>query len=179
MEIRPGEVPPDGGTAVQDDPDRLVFHGNGSRRLRLRLVRQPLATAMHPVQMTKKVRVRRRCSTVNVSVIDGYDVGPVLGSEQREQQRVLTTVGGFPVAVDGHDPNERRVTHSRSGEIAQRIVIGPPLLHAAESEALGRQAAIEPVGARAPGAAKVLVLLDGTRASRPRDRARGRPAGTR
>jgi phage FluMu protein Com len=33
-----------------------------------------LAEAMHPVQMTKKVRVRcGRCSTVNVSVIDGYD----------------------------------------------------------------------------------------------------------
>jgi hypothetical protein len=29
---------------------------------------------MNPVQMTKKVRVRcGRCSTVNVSVIDGYD----------------------------------------------------------------------------------------------------------
>ena len=31
-----------------------------------------LAVAMHPVQMTKKVRVRcGGCSTVNVSVIDG------------------------------------------------------------------------------------------------------------
>jgi hypothetical protein len=29
---------------------------------------------MHPVQMTKKVRVRcGRCSTVNVAVLDGYD----------------------------------------------------------------------------------------------------------
>ena len=28
-EIRQGEVPPDGGTAVQEDPDRPVFHGNG------------------------------------------------------------------------------------------------------------------------------------------------------
>ncbi len=27
--IREGEVPPDGGTAVQDDPDRPVFHGTG------------------------------------------------------------------------------------------------------------------------------------------------------
>ena len=33
-----------------------------------------LAEAMHPVQMTKKVRVRcGKCSTVNVSVIDGYE----------------------------------------------------------------------------------------------------------
>jgi hypothetical protein len=31
---------------------------------------------MHPVQMTKKVRIRCAvCSTVNVSVIDGYQ-GP-------------------------------------------------------------------------------------------------------
>ena len=28
-EIRPGEVPRDGGTAIQDDPDRPVFSGNG------------------------------------------------------------------------------------------------------------------------------------------------------
>ena len=27
--IREGEVPRDGGTAIQDDPDRPVFHGNG------------------------------------------------------------------------------------------------------------------------------------------------------
>ena len=35
-----------------------------------------LAVAMHPLQMTKKVRVRcGRCWTVNVSVVDGYQ-GP-------------------------------------------------------------------------------------------------------
>ena len=28
-EIREGEVPQDGGTAIQEDPDRPVFHGNG------------------------------------------------------------------------------------------------------------------------------------------------------
>ena len=27
--VRPGEVPPDGGTALQEDPDRPVFRGNG------------------------------------------------------------------------------------------------------------------------------------------------------
>ena len=27
--VRQGEVPYDGGTAVQDDPDRPVFSGNG------------------------------------------------------------------------------------------------------------------------------------------------------
>jgi hypothetical protein len=28
-EVKPGEVPIDGGTAVQDDPGRPVFRGNG------------------------------------------------------------------------------------------------------------------------------------------------------
>ena len=29
-QIREGEVPRDGGTAIQEDADRPVFHGNGS-----------------------------------------------------------------------------------------------------------------------------------------------------
>ena len=66
--IREGEVPPDGGTAVQEDPEC----GN------------VLAVSMQPVQMTKKVRVRcGRCSTVNVSVIDGYEA-PSGGPERKE-----------------------------------------------------------------------------------------------
>ncbi len=28
-EVRPEEIPVDGGTAVQEDPDRPVFRGNG------------------------------------------------------------------------------------------------------------------------------------------------------
>ena len=28
-EVRPGEVPPDGGTALQEDPARPVFRGHG------------------------------------------------------------------------------------------------------------------------------------------------------
>ena len=44
-----------------------------------------LATAMHPVQMTKKVRVRcGRCSTVNVSVIDGYEAASS-GAPKRQE----------------------------------------------------------------------------------------------
>ena len=73
-EIHPGEVPPDGGTALQEDPDRPVFHGNGPDDYICVDCGNILATAMHAVQMTKKVRVRcGRCSTVNVSVIDGYE----------------------------------------------------------------------------------------------------------
>jgi ribosomal protein S27AE len=73
-QVREGEVPPDGGTALQEDPTRPVFHGNGPDDYVCVRCGNVLAEAMNPVQMTKKVRVRcGRCSTVNVSVIDGYD----------------------------------------------------------------------------------------------------------
>jgi phage FluMu protein Com len=75
-QIREGEVPPDGGTALQEDPERPVFHGNGPDDYVCVQCGNMLARAMNPVQMTKKVRIRcGRCSTVNVSVIDGY-AGP-------------------------------------------------------------------------------------------------------
>ena len=73
-EIRQGEVPFDGGTAIQDDPASPVFHGNGPHDYVCVTCGNVLATAMHPVQMTKKVRVRcGRCSTVNVAVIEDPD----------------------------------------------------------------------------------------------------------
>lgn len=72
--IRPGEVPFDGGTAIQEDADRPVFRGNGVDDYVCVACGNLLAAAMQPVQMTKKVRIRcGRCSTVNVSVIDGYE----------------------------------------------------------------------------------------------------------
>ena len=74
--VRDGEVPFDGGTAVQQHVDRPVFHGNGPDDYVCVSCGNVLATAMQPVQMTKKVRIRcARCSTINVSVIDGYQ-GP-------------------------------------------------------------------------------------------------------
>jgi DNA-directed RNA polymerase subunit RPC12/RpoP len=67
-QIREGEVPFDGGTAIQDDPDRPVFRGNGSDDYVCVECGNVLAVAMQPVQMTKKVRVRcGRCSTINVA----------------------------------------------------------------------------------------------------------------
>ena len=69
--VRPGEIPPDGGTALQEDPGRPVFRGNGPDDYVCVRCGNVLAEAMHPVQMTKKVRVRcGRCSTVNVAVTD-------------------------------------------------------------------------------------------------------------
>ena len=73
--VREGEVPPDGGTAVQEDPDRPVFHGNGPDDYVCVECGNLLARAMHAVQMTKKVRGRGgRGSAVNVSVIDGWEL---------------------------------------------------------------------------------------------------------
>jgi len=70
-EIREGEVPFAAGTAVQEDPDRPAFRGNGPDDYVCVQCGNVLAEAMHPVQMTKKVRVRcGRCSTVNVAVTD-------------------------------------------------------------------------------------------------------------
>ena len=69
--VRAGEVPRDGGTAVQERTDRPVFHGNGPDDYVCVECGNVLAVAMHPVQMTYKVRVRcGRCSTVNVAVTD-------------------------------------------------------------------------------------------------------------
>ena len=62
--IREGEVPRDGGTAIQDGPDDYVCVECGNL----------LATSMDGAYMTKKVRVRcGRCSTVNVAITDESD----------------------------------------------------------------------------------------------------------
>jgi ribosomal protein S27AE len=68
-QIRDGEVPFDGGTALQEDPDRPAFRGNGPDDYVCVQCGNVLAEAMHPMQMTKKVRVRcGRCRTINVAV---------------------------------------------------------------------------------------------------------------
>jgi DNA-directed RNA polymerase subunit RPC12/RpoP len=70
-EIRPGEVPFDGGTAIQEDAARPVFRGNGPDDYVCVRCGNVLAVSMHPLQMTYKVRVRcGRCSTANVTVTD-------------------------------------------------------------------------------------------------------------
>jgi phage FluMu protein Com len=66
-QIREGEVPPDGGTAVQEDPERPVFSGNGHDDFVCVTCGNVLAASMDAEYMTFKVRVRcGRCSTVNV-----------------------------------------------------------------------------------------------------------------
>ena len=70
-EVREGEVPVGGGTAIQEDPARPAFSGNGPNDYVCVKCGNVLAAAMDPAYMTKKVRVRcGRCSTVNVAVED-------------------------------------------------------------------------------------------------------------
>jgi phage FluMu protein Com len=69
--VEPGEVPPDGGTAVQLAPDRPVWTGNGPDDYVCVQCGTVLAASMHHQQMTLKVRVKcARCRTVNVAVTD-------------------------------------------------------------------------------------------------------------
>jgi phage FluMu protein Com len=75
-EIREGEVPFAAGTAVQDDPDRPAFRGNGPDDYVCVQCGNVLAEAMHDIQMTYKVRIRCGvCRTVNVSATDVHDPG--------------------------------------------------------------------------------------------------------
>ncbi len=70
-QVRQGEVPPDGGTAIQEDTGRPVFHGNGPDDYVCVECGNVLAEAMHHEQMTLKVRIRcGRCRTVNVAITD-------------------------------------------------------------------------------------------------------------
>ena len=67
-EIREGEVPFAAGTAIQEDPDRPAFSGNGPDDYVCVQCGNVLAESMHAMQMTKKVRVRCAvCDTVNVA----------------------------------------------------------------------------------------------------------------
>ena len=67
-EVQPGEVPIDGGTAIQEDPRRPVFRGNGADDYVCVKCGNLLAERMAPEYMTRRVRVRcGRCRTVNIS----------------------------------------------------------------------------------------------------------------
>jgi DNA-directed RNA polymerase subunit RPC12/RpoP len=69
--VRADEVPPDGATALQEDPARPVFSGNGPYDYVCVECGNVLASGMGLESMTKRVRVRcGRCRTVNVAVCD-------------------------------------------------------------------------------------------------------------
>jgi phage FluMu protein Com len=66
--VEAGEVPIDGGTAIQENPDRPVFRGNGADDYVCVACGNVLATGMAPEYMTRRVRVRcGRCATVNIA----------------------------------------------------------------------------------------------------------------
>ena len=67
-EVRPGETPVDGGTAVQVETDRPVFRGNGDYDYVCVTCGTVLAAAMDPRYMTRRVRIRcAGCRTVNIA----------------------------------------------------------------------------------------------------------------
>lgn len=77
----PGEVPPDGGSAVQRDPDKPVFSGNGPDDYVCVNCGNLLAASMPPEYMNRKLRIRcARCRTLNVAVeVEGVDYGKAFG----------------------------------------------------------------------------------------------------
>jgi DNA-directed RNA polymerase subunit RPC12/RpoP len=67
-ELQEGEMPFDGGTAVQEDPDRPVFKGNGADDYVCVKCGNVLATGWDPQFMTRRVRIRcGRCRTINIA----------------------------------------------------------------------------------------------------------------
>ena len=69
--IREGEVPFDGGTALQEEAGRPAFRGNGPDDYVCVRCGNVLATSMSEAQMTLKVRIKcGRCKTVNVAITD-------------------------------------------------------------------------------------------------------------
>ena len=70
-----GEIPPDGGTAVQRNPGKPVFSGNGPDDYVCVSCGNVLAVSMPPEYMNRKLRIRcARCRTVNVAVeVEGVD----------------------------------------------------------------------------------------------------------
>jgi phage FluMu protein Com len=77
----PEEIPPDGGTAVQENPDRPVFKGTGGDEYVCADCGNVLATAMAPEYMNRKLRVRcGRCRKINVAIeVPGVDYAKAFG----------------------------------------------------------------------------------------------------
>jgi DNA-directed RNA polymerase subunit RPC12/RpoP len=66
--VRDGEVPIDGGTAVQEQLDRPVFRGNGEFDYVCVECGSVLAAGMDPQFMTRRVRIRcGGCRTINIA----------------------------------------------------------------------------------------------------------------
>jgi ribosomal protein S27AE len=78
----PGEIPPNGGTAVQEDPEKPVFAGNGPDDYVCVNCGNELAHHMAPEYMNRKLRIRcGRCRTINVAIeVEGVDYASAFGT---------------------------------------------------------------------------------------------------
>ena len=81
----PGEIPPDGGTAVQEQADKPVFSANGPDDYVCVGCGNLLARSMPPEYMNRKLRIRcGRCQTINVAVeVEGVDYAAAYGQGRR------------------------------------------------------------------------------------------------
>ena len=67
-EVQASEIPLDGGTAVQEDPSRPVFRGQGADDWVCVTCATVLAAGMDAQYMTRRVRIKcATCKTINVS----------------------------------------------------------------------------------------------------------------
>src|SRR3954452_20978642 len=102
--IRPGEGPPDGGTALPEAPDRPVWAGNGPDDFLCAQCGSVLAARMDPDYMTKKVRVKcAACKTVNVAITDESAAGDPRLKKKKSFGRVLVA-GTEERARDAAEP---------------------------------------------------------------------------
>ena len=109
--VREGEVPLDGGTAVQEDADRPVFRGNGPDDYVCVECGNVLAAAMPPEYMNRKVRIRcGRCRTVNISAEVPYGATAHDASRERWRlqalERSMSDCQGLPAVVTLDDAQE-------------------------------------------------------------------------
>jgi phage FluMu protein Com len=87
--IREGEVPKDGGTALQESPDRPVWSGNGPNEYVCAECGNVLVARMDADYMTKKVRVKCAvCKTVNVAVTDESPAGDPRRKQKKSFGRI-------------------------------------------------------------------------------------------
>ena len=81
----PGEIPVNGGTAVQEKPDQPVFSGNGPDDYVCVSCGNLLAASMPAEYMNRKLRIRcGRCRAINVAIeVEGVDYASAFGKRRR------------------------------------------------------------------------------------------------
>lgn len=84
-EVQRGEVPPDGGTALQENPDRPVVRGTGGDDYVCVKCGNLLAANLAPQYVNRKFRVKcGRCRTVNAGIeVAGVDYAQAFGPGRR------------------------------------------------------------------------------------------------